>query len=67
MIAEQMEQLALKLAGMDRPDLIAALGALDCDFPMDFTEEYFDSISLERLKHIVLVASLHARNLADTA
>ena len=66
MVSEQMEQLALKLSGMDRPDLLAALGTLDCDFPIDFTEEYLDSISLERLKHIVLAATLHAHNLASS-
>lgn len=60
MVVGQMEELALKLSRMDRPDLISALESLNCDFPIDFTEEYLDSISLERLKHIVLAASLHA-------
>ena len=67
MIAGQMEELALKLARMDRPDLISALDALNCGFPIDFTEAYLDSISLERLKHIVLAASLRACRFADGA
>ena len=67
MAAERMEELALKLVRMDRPALISALGALDCSFPIDFTEEYLDSISLERLKHIVLAASLRDCHCAESA
>ena len=67
MVVGQMEELALKLSGMDRTGLISALHALNCDFPIDFTEKYLNSISLERLKHVVLAVSLHAHNLADSA
>lgn len=67
MDSERMDELVIRLVHMDRPALIAALKAMDCGFPVDFTEEYLDSISLERLKHIVLVASLRDRHCAEIA
>ena len=46
---------------MDRDHLIETLRYLRCGFDLDFTDEYLGSISLERLRHILLAASLHAR------
>ncbi len=44
---------------MDREGLIETLRRMRCEFPMDFTDDYLASLSIERLKHIVLAASLH--------
>jgi hypothetical protein len=30
-----------------------------CPFNLDFTDEFLDSVSVERLRHIVLGACLH--------
>lgn len=59
MVSHKLEQLVNKLSVMDRPGLIGELHKMECDFRMDFTEEFLNSVSIERLRHIVLAASLH--------
>jgi len=49
-----------RIATMDRAALTRMLRRLDCDFELDFTDEFLASISLPRLRHIVLAALLHA-------
>jgi len=44
---------------MGRSGLVGVLGRMQCGFPMDFTDEYLATVSLERLRHIVLAAALH--------
>jgi len=57
------EDIASWIASMDRPDLVHTLETLECSFPLDFTEEFLDSVSVERLRHIVLAASLRAKRI----
>ena len=54
----ETEKLVTDLAEMGRDDLIERLRATNCGFPMDFTEEFLRSVSLNRLRHIVLAACL---------
>ena len=49
-------------ARMNRSKLITALRSIDCDFEMDFTDEYLRSISLDRLRHLLMAAKLHVHN-----
>ena len=60
MQGQQVETLVHNIQSMDRQSLLGTLKNLDCDFAMDFTDEFLNSISTDRLKHIVLAASLHA-------
>ena len=57
----RVEQLVDRICSMDRDGLVSALRRMRCEFPMDFTDEFLASMSTERLKHIVLAASLHDR------
>ncbi len=59
MPSNRMEQLADKIGCMGRPDLIQTLRGLQCDFQIDFSDDFLETLSIERLKHIVLAASLH--------
>jgi hypothetical protein len=45
---------------MDRQELIALLRRLRCPFDLDFTDEFLQQAGVERLRHIVLGAILHA-------
>lgn len=63
-MANQLEKLATKLATMNREALKKALQKMHCDFRLDFTDEFLDTISEERLRHIVLAAGLHAHEVA---
>lgn len=66
MNGQNLEALIERIAGMDRPALVDTLQNLNCDFRIDFTAEFLDSISLERLRHIVLAASLHDHQVKAT-
>jgi hypothetical protein len=59
MILSSMDNLVTKLATMERGDLIYLLKHMTCTFPMDFTEEFLDTIGTDRLRHIVLAAKMH--------
>ena len=63
MQGQQVETLVNKIQSMDRESLLGTLKNLDCDFAIDFTDEFLNSISTDRLKHIVLAASLHAHRI----
>lgn len=62
MTTRQHEKLAQELAEMSRSELIKRLRQLHCDFHLDFTDAFLDSLSLERLRHIVLAAMLHQQS-----
>ncbi len=53
------ENLAKSVAGMHRDGLIRLLNRMHCTFCLDFTEEFLRTVNLDRLRHIVLSASLH--------
>ena len=61
MTDEGIELTAKRIARMDRPGLIQLLRAMQCQFKIDFSDDYLETLSLERLQHIVLAASLHAQ------
>ena len=55
------EKLATSLAGMSRSELKRRLLSLKARFPLDFTDEFLDSLSSDKLRHILLAAQLNAR------
>ena len=55
------EKLATKVASMSRSQLKGKLLTLKTRFPMDFTQEYLDSLSSEKLRHILLAAQLNGK------
>lgn len=63
MTSELPEQFARAVAAMPRQELIATLRGLHCPFQLDFSEAYLQSLSDDRLRHVVLAAGLHAADL----
>ena len=55
------EKLATNLAGMSRSQLKRKLLSIKTRFPLDFTEEFLNSLSSDRLRHILLAAQLNSR------
>ena len=53
-----LDRIASGIAGMNRKDVQQAIMRFDGRFKVDFTEEYLESLSLERLRHILLAAKL---------
>lgn len=67
MQSRQVESLVNELQSMDRDGLKGLLRNMKCDFAIDFTDEFLDSVSIERLRHITLAASLHDNRRALSA
>lgn len=56
---DERESNIVKIAVMGRQELIQKLLAMRCGFPIDFSREFLESISLEHLRHIVLDATFY--------
>jgi hypothetical protein len=52
------ETMSVQIAGMSRRQLIDRLLHFDGRLKLDFTEPYLDTLSDERLRHILLAACL---------
>ena len=63
MDSERQQRFVERLSQLDRPELMAVLRSMQCEFPIDFTDECLASMSVERLRHVAAAACLHARNL----
>ena len=62
MFHKKVEKLAGAVPRMGRAELIRILGEMRCGFKLDFTDGFLKSVSLDRLRHIILAAALHDRN-----
>lgn len=55
---EQVDELVSVIAVMDRPALIDQFRSYPARFPIDLTDEFLRSASVERLRHIFLALCL---------
>ena len=67
MTQQSIEEVIQKLATMDHAGLIQAIVDLDCTFPVDFTLEYLRTLNEEKLRHLYLALTRHARRGAVSA
>jgi hypothetical protein len=56
-----MEQTATSIASLGRDELKRRIRNFRGRFKLDFTEEYLNSLSLDRLRHILLAALINAK------
>ncbi|MDY6914607.1 MAG: hypothetical protein SVT52_09150 [Planctomycetota bacterium] len=59
MSPQAIDKLVRKIAAMDRNHLVKMLRNFHGNFRLDFTDQFLNSVSLERLQHICLAAHLH--------
>lgn len=57
----QFEQLVTSVAALGRDDLKKRIKGFRGRFKLDFSDAYLDSLSLDRLRHILLAALINAR------
>lgn len=50
-----------EIASMDRKGLMRAILAIECDFPVDLTEEFLTTLSIDKLRHIYLALRMRAK------
>ena len=55
------EREATSIAGLGRPELTRRITHFKGRFRLDFTEDYLDRLTLDRLRHILLAAVMNAR------
>ncbi len=55
------EQTATSLAALGRDELQKRIKNFDGRFRLDFTEEYLNNLSVDRLRHILLAALINAK------
>jgi hypothetical protein len=56
--SDQIEELISLVASLDREALIQQFSSYRGGFPLDFTNEFLDGLSLDRLRHIFLAVCL---------
>lgn len=59
---EYFEQTATSIAALGREELKRRIKNFKGRFKFDFTEDYLNSISVERLRHILLSALINAKS-----
>ncbi|OHB53304.1 MAG: hypothetical protein A2Y07_00605 [Planctomycetes bacterium GWF2_50_10] len=55
------DQIATSIATLERDDVKTRLKNFKGRFKMDFTDEYLDNLSIDRLRHILLAALVTAK------
>ena len=56
-----LDKEATAVAGLDRSELTSRIKNFRGRFKLDFTEDYLNKLSVDRLRHILLAALLNAR------
>jgi len=59
---EYFEQTATSVASLGRNELKRRIKGFRGRFKLDFTEDYLDDLSVERLRHILLAALINAKS-----
>ena len=58
---EYFEQTATSIAALNRNELTSRIRNFEGRFSLDFTEEYLNRLSVDRLRHILLAALINAK------
>ncbi len=58
---EYVERTATSVAGLNRGELKRRIRNFRGRFKLDFTENYLNTVSVDRLRHILLAALLNAK------
>jgi hypothetical protein len=58
---EYFEQAATSLAALGRDELKRRIRGFRGRFKLDFTEDYLNALSVDRLRHILLAALINAK------
>ncbi len=53
---DSFEKMAMMITSLDRDEIKNRLLHFEGRFKLDFTEDYLESLSIDRLRHILLAA-----------
>ena len=60
-LRESFEQTATSIAALGRNELTKRIRNFRGRFKLDFSDDYLKGLTVDRLKHILLAASIHAK------
>ena len=63
--SHQVEELISLVCAMDRAALVRQIREYRASFPLDFTPEFLDTVSLDRLRHIFLAVCLQCQQMPE--
>jgi hypothetical protein len=58
---DPLERLTVTIAGLGRDEVKSQIKGFRGRFRLDFSDEYLDALSVDRLRHILLAALMTAR------
>lgn len=61
--SHQVEELICLVSSLDKPTLTQQFLTFRGNFPVDFTPEFLDALSLERMRHIFVALCLQSQRL----
>jgi len=61
MASKYFDKEATSIAALDRNELKRRIKTFRGRFKLDFNEDYLDSLSIDRLRHILLAALINAK------
>ena len=61
MNTRNLDEIATSIATLERDDVKTRLRNFNGRFKMDFTDEYLDNLTIDRLRHILLAAVVTAK------
>jgi hypothetical protein len=61
MASKYFDKEATSIAALDRNELKRRIRTFKGRFKLDFNEDYLDSLSIDRLRHILLAALINAK------
>ncbi|HEY7116960.1 MAG TPA: hypothetical protein VH475_10260 [Tepidisphaeraceae bacterium] len=59
----QVEELICLVSSLDKPALTRQFLSFQGSFPVDFTPEFLDQLTVERMRHIFVALCLQAQRL----
>lgn len=63
----QINDLITLVSTMDRDTLLGQFRSYPARFPIDFTDDYLESLSLEKLRHIFLAVCIQNQRMPTIA
>jgi hypothetical protein len=63
----QIDELITLVTALDRQGLVEQFANYRATFPIDFTREFLESQSLERLQHLFVALCVQQQRMPDTA
>jgi hypothetical protein len=67
MHADQVEEMVCLISSLDRPALTHHLIEFRANFPVDFTPEFLEGQTVERLRHLLFALCMQAQHVLTAA